>query len=118
VFDWLRANVDAIVKRIPPPYHPALAEPRGRLRERPPGAGARAVRAAPGGARPRRSWREVTEQVDECLALRTREAPARARVPARTAGAVGRGPGSGRGRRLRPQHGRGDRSPRSHRPPS
>jgi alanyl aminopeptidase len=75
VFDWFRANVDAIVKRTPPPYHPALANLAGgceRERLEP----ARALFAEHQVAAAAEELAKVTEQVDECLALRTREAPA------------------------------------------
>jgi aminopeptidase N len=75
VFDWFRANADAILKRLPPPYHPSLANLAGgceseRL------APARALFAEHKVAAAEEELAKVTEQVDECLALRTREAPA------------------------------------------
>jgi alanyl aminopeptidase len=74
VFDWFRANADAILKRLPPPYHPSLANLAGgceseRL------APARALFSEHKVAAAEEELAKVTEQVDECLALRPREAP-------------------------------------------
>jgi aminopeptidase N len=73
VFDWLSANFDVIVKRIPPPYHPALAGFAGGCeRERlEPARALFTEHQVPAAAE---ELAKVTEQVDECLALRTREA--------------------------------------------
>jgi alanyl aminopeptidase len=75
VFDWFRANANAILKRLPPPYHPSLATLAGgceseRL------APARALFAEHQVAAADEELAKVQEQVDECLALRTREAVA------------------------------------------
>ena len=75
VFDWFSANIDAIVKRIPPPYHPSLAGLAGGC-ERERLAPARALFTEHQVAAAAEELAKVTEQVDECLALRTREAPA------------------------------------------
>jgi alanyl aminopeptidase len=73
VFDWLSANFDTIVKRIPPPYHPALAGFAGGCeRERlEPARALFTEHQVPAAAE---ELAKVSEQVDECLALRTREA--------------------------------------------
>jgi alanyl aminopeptidase len=75
VFDWFSANIDAIVKRIPPPYHPSLAGLAGGC-EKERLAPARALFTEHQVTAAVEELAKVTEQVDECLALRTREAPA------------------------------------------
>jgi alanyl aminopeptidase len=73
VFEWFRANADAILKRLPPPYHPSLANLAGGC-ESERIAPARALFTEHKVAAAAEELAKVTEQVDECLALRTREA--------------------------------------------
>jgi cytosol alanyl aminopeptidase len=73
VFEWTRANLEAILTRVPPLFHASLANvaagcERERVQQAKRMFGARNVQGAD------RELTKVGEQVEECVALRSREA--------------------------------------------